>query len=30
MERGRPWVVYEFNAGSAQDFREYGQPVSAA
>ena len=22
-----PWKVYEFNAGNAEDFREYGQPV---
>jgi hypothetical protein len=22
-----PWEVYEFNAGNAEDFREYGQPV---
>ncbi len=22
-----PWQVYEFNAGKAEDFREYGQPV---
>jgi methylmalonyl-CoA/ethylmalonyl-CoA epimerase len=22
-----PWVVYEFDAGKAEDFREYGQPV---
>src|SRR6266536_1640035 len=22
-----PWKLYEFNAGEAEDFREYGQPV---
>ena len=22
-----PWEVYEFDAGKAEDFREYGQPV---
>jgi hypothetical protein len=22
-----PWQVYEFDAGRAEDFREYGQPV---
>jgi Glyoxalase/Bleomycin resistance protein/Dioxygenase superfamily len=22
-----PWEVYEFDAGTAEDFREYGQPV---
>jgi hypothetical protein len=22
-----PWDVYEFNAGNAEDLREYGQPV---
>jgi hypothetical protein len=22
-----PWEFYEFNAGNAEDFREYGQPV---
>jgi len=22
-----PWEVYELNAGNAEDFREYGQPV---
>jgi hypothetical protein len=22
-----PWAVYEFDAGKAEDFREYGQPV---
>ncbi len=21
------WQIYEFNAGSAEDYREYGQPV---
>lgn len=22
-----PWEIYEFNAGKAEDFREFGQPV---
>jgi hypothetical protein len=22
-----PWEVHEFNAGKAEDFRQYGQPV---
>ena len=25
-----PWEVYEFDAGKAEDFREYGQPVECS